>query len=86
MEEKFKKLMDVDFKGAYITTEPSVSYYNKKHAAGDNSYFVKATKDRVLLMVTKFGPFVLSLCNAPNIVFPADVYLLSETFLFNPCL
>ncbi|XP_037040010.1 uncharacterized protein LOC119077005 isoform X3 [Bradysia coprophila] len=49
VEQKFLKLMDNDFKGAYITTEASVAYYNKKHVA-NNSYFVRSTKDRVLLM------------------------------------
>lgn len=43
--------MDVNFKGAFITTEASVSYYNMKHLT-NNEIQVRPTLDRVLLMVT----------------------------------
>lgn len=52
VNEKFEKLMDPDFKGAFLTTESTVSYYNMKHSA-NNKLVVRPTLDRVLLMVYK---------------------------------
>lgn len=52
LDEKFKKLLDTNFKGAYLTTEASVAYYNMKHIT-NNKIVVRPTLDRVLLMVNK---------------------------------
>lgn len=50
LDEKFMKLMDTNFRGAFLTTEAAVSYYNKRHIK-NNQIVVRPTSDRVLLMV-----------------------------------
>lgn len=43
-------LMNDNFRGAYLTTEAAVSYYNMKHSTNDK-IFIRPTVDRILLMV-----------------------------------
>lgn len=51
--------MDTDFKGAFLTTEAAVSYYNMKHIT-NNKIVVRPTLDRVLLMVNNEFKFRFS--------------------------
>lgn len=73
--------MDTSFKGAYLTTEASVSYYNMKHIK-NNQIVVRPTLDRVLLMVKiKFCVSIIELVELNEII-AANVHLLPETFEF----
>lgn len=67
--------MDTNFKGAFLTTEASVSYYNKIHIK-NTKIVVRPTSDRVLLMVNTIFTENLLTSNSNNATtISADVHL-----------